>query len=59
MDITIIFGVGMFTAIVLLLVSVVLYALSYLLITLAAHILINGEKLITAPADGKLLQPFS
>jgi Na+-transporting NADH:ubiquinone oxidoreductase subunit F len=59
MDITIIFGVGMFTAIVLALVAVILYARSYLVSTGEVHILINGEKRITVPAGGKLLQTLS
>ena len=59
MDVTIIFGVGMFTAIVLSLVAVILYARSYLVSTGEVHILINGEKRITVPAGGKLLQTLS
>ena len=59
MDMTIIFGVGMFTAIVLSLVALILYARSYLVSTGEVHILINGEKRITVPAGGKLLQTLS
>jgi Na+-transporting NADH:ubiquinone oxidoreductase subunit F len=59
MDMTIVFGVGMFTVIVLLLVALILYARSYLVSTGDVHILINGEKKITVPAGGKLLQTLS
>jgi len=56
---TIIFGVGMFTVIVLLLVALILYARLHLVSTGDVHILINGEKTITVPAGGKLLQTLS
>ena len=59
MDMTIVFGVGMFTAIVLLLVVIILYARSHLVSTGDVTILINGEKSITVPAGGKLLQTLS
>jgi Na+-transporting NADH:ubiquinone oxidoreductase subunit F len=59
MDMTIVYGVGMFTAIVLLLVAVILYARSHLVSTGDVNILINGEKTITVPAGGKLLQTLS
>jgi Na+-transporting NADH:ubiquinone oxidoreductase subunit F len=59
MDMTIIFGVVMFTLIVLLLVVVILYARSHLVSTGDVNILINGEKAITVPAGGKLLQTLS
>jgi Na+-transporting NADH:ubiquinone oxidoreductase subunit F len=59
MDMTIVFGVGMFTAIVLLLVVIILYARSHLVSTGDVNILINGEKTITVPAGGKLLQTLS
>ncbi|NQX89991.1 MAG: NADH:ubiquinone reductase (Na(+)-transporting) subunit F [Halioglobus sp.] len=59
MDITILFGVGMFTLIVLLLVVIILFARSYLVSTGDVSILINGEKTITVPAGGKLLQTLS
>ncbi len=59
MEMTIVFGVGMFTAIVLLLVAVILLARSRLVSSGAVHILINGEKTITVPAGGKLLQTLS
>ncbi|MFT6286226.1 MAG: Na+-transporting NADH:ubiquinone oxidoreductase subunit F [Alcanivorax sp.] len=59
MDITIFFGVGMFTAIVLLLVFVILVARSQMVSSGAVTILINGERTITVPAGGKLLQTLS
>ena len=59
MDMTIVFGVGMFTAIVLVLVFVILYARSHLVNSGDVSILINGEKTITVPAGGKLLQTLS
>jgi Na+-transporting NADH:ubiquinone oxidoreductase subunit F len=59
MDITIVFGVGMFTVIVLLLVVLIMYARSHLVSTGEVQILINGEKSITVPAGGKLLQTLS
>jgi len=59
MDMTIVFGVGMFTAIVLLLVLIILYARSHLVSAGGVNILINGEKTITVPAGGKLLQTLS
>ena len=59
MDMTIVFGVGMFTVIVLLLVFLILYARSLLVSTGDVNILINGEKTITVPAGGKLLQTLS
>ena len=59
MDITIVFGVGMFTAIVLLLVFIILVARSQMVSSGAVTIEINGEKTITVPAGGKLLQTLS
>ncbi|MEH6635044.1 MAG: NADH:ubiquinone reductase (Na(+)-transporting) subunit F [Halioglobus sp.] len=59
MDLTIVYGVGMFTAIVLLLVAIILYARSHLVSTGDVNILINGERTITVPAGGKLLQTLS
>ncbi len=59
MDITIFLGVGMFTAIVLALVLVILFARSRLVSSGDVHIEINGEKTITVPAGGKLLQTLS
>ena len=59
MDMTIVFGVGMFTAIVLVLVLIILYARSHLVSSGDVSIVINGEKTITVPAGGKLLQTLS
>ncbi|MEZ5572324.1 MAG: NADH:ubiquinone reductase (Na(+)-transporting) subunit F [Halioglobus sp.] len=59
MEMTIAFGVGMFTVIVLLLVALILFARSHLVSTGNVSILINGEKSITVPAGGKLLQTLS
>ena len=59
MDMTIVFGVGMFTVIVLLLVVLILFARSHLVSAGEVQILINGEKSITVPAGGKLLQTLS
>jgi len=59
MDMTIVFGVGMFTAIVLVLVAIILLARSQLVSTGDVTIEINGEKTITVPAGGKLLQTLS
>ncbi|MCP4828026.1 MAG: 2Fe-2S iron-sulfur cluster binding domain-containing protein, partial [Proteobacteria bacterium] len=59
MDITIVFGVAMFTGMVLLLVAIILMARSYLVSSGDVSILINGEKAITVPAGGKLLQTLS
>jgi Na+-transporting NADH:ubiquinone oxidoreductase subunit F len=49
----------MFTAIVLLCVALILVARSRLVSTGSVNILINGEKTITVPAGGKLLQTLS
>lgn len=59
MDMTIVYGVGMFTAIVLALVLVIIYARSLLVNSGEVSIVINGEKTITVPAGGKLLQTLS
>jgi Na+-transporting NADH:ubiquinone oxidoreductase subunit F len=59
MQTTIVFGVGMFTAIVLALVVLILLARARLVSSGAVNILINGEKTITVPAGGKLLQTLS
>ena len=59
MDMTIVYGVGMFTAIVLVLVAIILYARSHFVSTGDVNILINGERTITVPAGGKLLQTLS
>ena len=59
MDITIVLGVVMFTAIVLALVAVILSARAKLVNSGAVNIVINGEKTLTVPAGGKLLQTLS
>jgi len=59
MDMTIVYGVVMFTVIVLALVMVILAARSQLVSTGDVSIEINGEKTITVPAGGKLLQTLS
>ncbi|MEO0435320.1 MAG: NADH:ubiquinone reductase (Na(+)-transporting) subunit F [Pseudomonadota bacterium] len=59
MDMTIFYGVGMFTAIVLALVGIILYARTLLVSSGDVTIEINGEKNITVPAGGKLLQTLS
>ncbi|WP_226647298.1 NADH:ubiquinone reductase (Na(+)-transporting) subunit F [Microbulbifer variabilis] len=59
MSIEIILGVAMFTVIVLALVAVILVARSRLVNTGNVNILVNGEKTITVPAGGKLLQTLA
>lgn len=59
MDMTIVFGVTMFTAIVLALVMVILFARTRLVSSGDVTIEINGERTITVPAGGKLLQTLS
>jgi Na+-transporting NADH:ubiquinone oxidoreductase subunit F len=56
---TIVFGVVMFTAVVLALVAVILMARSRLVATGDVTILINNEKEIQVPAGDKLLQTLS
>jgi Na+-transporting NADH:ubiquinone oxidoreductase subunit F len=59
MDMTIVYGVGMFTAIVLALVMVILAARSRLVSSGNVSIEINGERTIEVPAGGKLLQTLA
>ncbi|WP_308367560.1 MULTISPECIES: NADH:ubiquinone reductase (Na(+)-transporting) subunit F [unclassified Microbulbifer] len=59
MNIEIILGVAMFTVIVLALVAVILAARSRLVNTGNVNILVNGEKTLTVPAGGKLLQTLA
>jgi len=59
MNMTIIFGVSMFTAIVLSLVLVILFARSRMVSSGNVNIEINGEKTITVPAGGKLLSTLA
>ena len=56
---TIVFGVVMFTAVVLALVAIILVARSRLVATGDVTILINDEKEIKVPAGDKLLQTLS
>ncbi|MFD1217763.1 NADH:ubiquinone reductase (Na(+)-transporting) subunit F [Microbulbifer celer] len=53
------FGVGMFTVIVLALVAIILVARSRLVNTGDVNIVVNGEKTLTVPAGGKLLQTLA
>ncbi len=59
MDITIVLGVVMFTGIVLALVAVILSARAKLVSSGDVNIEINGEKTLTVPAGGKLLQTLA
>ncbi|MCW8128205.1 NADH:ubiquinone reductase (Na(+)-transporting) subunit F [Microbulbifer halophilus] len=59
MNLEIILGVAMFTVIVLALVAVILAARSRLVNTGDVNILVNGEKTLTVPAGGKLLQTLA
>lgn len=59
MNIEIILGVVMFTTIVLALVLVILSARAKLVSSGDVHIEINGEKDVTTPAGGKLLQTLA
>jgi len=56
---TIVFGVGMFTALMLALVLIILFARGRMVSTGDVTILINGEREVTVPAGGKLLQTLS
>ncbi len=59
MDMTIVYGVAMFTAIVLALVAIILVARGSLVSSGNVTIEVNGEKTLTVPAGGKLLQTLS
>ncbi len=59
MNLEIILGVAMFTAVVLALVLVILSARARLVSSGNVEIVINGEKTITVPAGNKLLQTLS
>jgi Na+-transporting NADH:ubiquinone oxidoreductase subunit F len=59
MDMTIVFGVGMFTAVIVALVLIILFARARMVSTGDVTILINGERSVTVPAGGKLLQTLS
>ena len=52
-------GVVLFTLIVISLVTVIVFAKSKLVSTGDVNITINGEKTITVPAGGKLLQTLA
>jgi Na+-transporting NADH:ubiquinone oxidoreductase subunit F len=56
MDMTIVFGVGMFTVVMVALVLIILFARGQMVSTGDVTILINGERSVTVPAGGKLLQ---
>jgi Na+-transporting NADH:ubiquinone oxidoreductase subunit F len=55
----IVIGVGMFTVIVLVLVVIILSARSKLVSSGDVNIVVNGEKTLTVPAGGKLLQTLA
>ena len=59
MDLTIVYGAGMFTAIILALVLVIHAARSRLVSSGSISIEINGERTIEVPAGGKLLQTLA
>lgn len=59
MNIEITLGVVMFTSIVLALVALILFARSRLVSSGSVTIEVNGEKTITVPAGGKLLQTLA
>ena len=59
MDITIVYGAGMFTAIILALVMIIIAARSRLVSSGNISIEINGERTIEVPAGGKLLQTLA
>lgn len=59
MDMTIVYGAGMFTAIILALVMIIIAARSRLVSSGNISIEINGERTIEVPAGGKLLQTLA
>ena len=59
MDITIVYGAGMFTAIILARVMIIIAARSRLVSSGNISIEINGERTIEVPAGGKLLQTLA
>ncbi len=59
MDMTIVYGVAMFTTIVVALVMVILFARSRLVSSGNVQITINGERTIEVPAGGKLLNTLA
>ena len=56
---TFILGITLFTMIVLTLVSIIVFARSKLVSSGDVSITINGEKTVTVPAGGKLLQTLA
>ena len=56
---TFVLGITLFTMIVLSLVTVIVFARSKLVSTGDVNITINGEKTVTVPAGGKLLQTLA
>jgi Na+-transporting NADH:ubiquinone oxidoreductase subunit F len=56
---TFVLGITLFTMIVLSLVTVIIFAKSKLVSSGDVNIIINGEKTITVPAGGKLLQTLA
>lgn len=59
MNLEIMLGVGMFTAVVLALVAIILSARAKLVSSGDVNISINGEKTLTVPAGGKLMQTLA
>ncbi len=59
MNLEIILGVGMFTVIVLALVAIILSARAKLVSSGDVEIVINGERTLTVPAGGKLMQTLA
>jgi Na+-transporting NADH:ubiquinone oxidoreductase subunit F len=56
---TILYGVGAFTAVILALVALILFAKSRLVASGDVNITVNGEKTLSVPAGGKLLNALA
>ena len=56
---TFVLGITLFTMIVLTLVSIIIFARSKLVSSGDVNIIINGEKKVSVPAGGKLLQTLA
>ena len=56
---TFVLGITLFTMIVLTLVSIIIFARSKLVSSGDVNITINGEKTVSVPAGGKLLQTLA
>ena len=56
---TLVLGITLFTMIVLTLVSIIIFARSKLVSSGDVNITINGEKTVSVPAGGKLLQTLA